>query len=274
MSTFEERNMKEQTFGTSKNIPMQEILKLIEKISLKDVNLILVGEQGTGKEWLARAIHQSSTRAQRPFWPIDCDSISPDSIEKELFGYEAISQNGIIINRGAFEDASGGTLLLNHIECLPQSIQKKLARTLEYKTIHRVGDERAIPIDLRVIVSLGQQSDSLIRKGKLEKDMFFRISPIVIELPSLRHRREDIPLLIEKFIVEMQLRQRKPLEGITPAALELCLAYDWPGNIRNLRSAIEYASIMSSSSFIQPVDLPDYLYNHHSKRPAASASIF
>jgi DNA-binding NtrC family response regulator len=255
-----------QTFGISKNMHMQEILKMLEKVSLIDVNLIISGEQGTGKEWLAHAIHHSSSRAFKPFWPIDCDSIATDEFEKELFGYEAISRNGITINRGAFEDASQGTLLLNHIENLPHGIQRKITRTLEYKTIHRVGDERAIPIDVRVIVTLGEQSDDLIRKGKLQKDVFFRISPIVIELPPLRNRREDIPLLIEKFIAELAPRQRNSIEGITPAALELCLAYDWPGNIRNLRNAIEYALVMSSDSFIRPENLPEYLQDNHAKK--------
>jgi two-component system, NtrC family, response regulator HydG len=265
--------MMQQFFGISKNTHMQEILKMIEKIAPLDVNLILIGERGTGKEWTARAIHQASLRVHKSFWPIDCDSISTDNFEKELFGFESISREGVKINRGAFEDASGGTLLLNHIESLPHEIQRKLARAIEYKTIHRVGDERTIPIDVRVIVTLGEQSDDLIRKGKLQKDMFFRISPIVIELPPLRNRREDIPSLIERFISEMPQRRHHSVEGITPAALELCLAHNWPGNIRNLRNAIEYASVLCPGSFIRPEDLPEYLHQNHSSKLSSLTSV-
>lgn len=254
-----ERLSMQQGFGISKNQQMQQILALIEKVAYTDMNLIIIGEQGTGKEWLARVIHHSSPRAYKPFWPVDCDSIAEDTIEQELFGYEAISQNGIILNRGAFEDANEGTLLLNHIEDLPQGTQRKIARTLEYKTIHRVGSEQPISIDTRVIVTLRESAEVLMRKGKLQKDMFFRISPVILELPPLRQRREDIPLLIEKFISELSAGKKIFLEGITPAALELCLAYDWPGNIRNLRNAIEYASVMSSDAFIRPENLPSYL---------------
>lgn len=257
----------------SESPTMAPVVQTVEKIATMDLSLLIVGEQGTGKEWMARIIHESSSRAQKPFWAVDCDSNSPENMEKEILGYEAISRDGVVINRGAFEEAQGGTLLLNHIEGLETSVQKKIARVLEYKTLHRVGGEQVVPVDVRIIATLRQHGEHNGRNGNQIEDIFSRISPIVIELPPLRKRREDIPLLIRKFVSEMQTHQRTTVQGISAEALGLCLRHHWPGNIRNLRNAIEYASVMCTGPLIQPQDLPDYLIENHPKRASSAARI-
>ncbi len=257
----------------SESPAMAAVIQTVEKVSSMDLSLLIVGEQGTGKEWIARHIHETSSRARKPFWAVDCDSNSPENIEKEIFGYEAISRDGLVISRGAFEEAQGGTLLLNHFESLEASLQKKIARALEYKTLHRVGGEEVVSIDVRIIATLRQQADRLGRNGNQIEDVFSRISPIVIELPPLRKRTEDIPLLIQKFITEMQVHRQTTVGGISAEALGLCLRHQWPGNIRNLRNAIEYASVMCTGTLIQPQDLPDYLAPHQTKKASSAARI-
>jgi len=250
---------------------MQEVFQTLEKIAPSDLSFVIVGEHGTGKEWIARAIHRMSTRQLGPFWPVDCASFSPENIEKELFGNETMTREGISLNRGAFEDASGGTLLLNEIESLPHTVQLKVARALEYQTIRRAGDERDVHINVRVIATMTESPEALLNKGKLMKEVFYRLSPIVLELPPLRERREDIPLLIETILADLHTRHNSTVLGISPQALHACLEHDWPGNIRNLRNAVEYASVMCSGQFIQPQDLPQYVRGNHSGKKSMAA---
>ncbi len=256
----------ERFFGTANSPAMQEIFRTLEKIAPSDLSFVIVGEHGTGKEWIARTIHQMSGRHRGPFWPVDCSSLMPENIEKEIFGYEAVTREGISLNRGAFEDASGGTLLLNEIESLPHAIQLKVARALEYQIIRRAGEERDVRINVRVIATMTESPDILLKKGSLMKEVFYRLSPIVLELPPLRERREDIPILIETILTDLHSRNNSSVLGITPQALHLCLEHDWPGNIRNLRNAVEYASVMCTGKFIQPEDLPRYLLGNSSSK--------
>ncbi len=251
-------------FEISHNSQMKEIIRTTEKVSASDLNVVIIGEHGTGKEWLARAIHRLSSRASGPFYPVDCAALPPEELERELFGSETLTREGVSIHRGAFEEAAGGILLLNEIGSLPISVQLKISRALEYKTIHRIGNDHPITIDTRVIATLSQSANILIQNGLLQKDMFYRISPIVIELPALRDRREDIPLLVEKFLQGLREQHQGTILGITPEALQIFLDYDWPGNIRRLKNAVEYAFVMKTSQWIQPIDLPNYLHPNHS----------
>lgn len=257
-------------FERSYNEAMQGVIRTAEKVAASDLSIVIVGEHGTGKEWLARAIHRLSPRSNSSFYPVDCAALPLEELERELFGAESLLRDGISIQRGAFEEADSGTLFLNEIGSLPHSIQMKVSRVLEYKVIHRVGNERPIYLNTRVIASLSERADKLLSTGSLEKDMFFRISPIIIEIPPLRERREDIPLLIEKFLLESQDHHEKQVAGITPEALHLCMEYNWPGNVRQLKNAVEYAIIMSSGSLILPEDLPNYMLQNHSSKGIAS----
>ncbi|MDP1676628.1 MAG: sigma 54-interacting transcriptional regulator [Bacteroidota bacterium] len=252
-----------KSFEISHNMAMQEVIRTAEKVAVSDLSVVIIGEHGTGKEWLARAIHRLSKRANGPFYPIDCAALPPEELERELFGYEILTREGVTIQRGAFEEAGGGILLLNEIGSLPLAIQLKISRALEYKTIYRIGNDQPIHIDTRVIATLSQHADILLQNGLLQKDMFYRISPFVIELPPLRDRREDIPFLIEKFLRALKDDHQGSVEGVTPEALHLFLENDWPGNVRRLKNAIEYAFVMCTSQWIQPKDLPIYLQSNH-----------
>jgi DNA-binding NtrC family response regulator len=248
---------------TTKNDLMRDVLNAIERISTSDLSVVILGERGTGKEWAARLIHNLSPRAHGPFWPFDCAAIPPESIEQELLGDETLTKDSVIVRRGALEEAAHGTILLNEIASMPESAQKKIARVLEYKNIVRVGGSQPIRIDVRIIATQSHQSERSMGDGLVEKGMFYRISPIVIELPPLRNRREDIPLLVQKFLSEAPRGSGKPQKLLGGDALHVCLMYDWPGNVLQLKNAIEYASIMSTNEVIQPEDLPSYLHISH-----------
>lgn len=252
-------------FEVSHNAVMQEFIRTSEKIASSDLNVVIIGEHGTGKEWLARAIHGLSVRSKEPFYPVDCAALQPEELERELFGYENISHDGVAIRRGAFEEAGSGTLFLNEIGSLPSAVQMKVGRALEFRDTHRVGSDHPIRVEARVIASLSQPASPLIERGLLHKDLFYRISSIVLDLPPLRQRREDIPLLAEKFLRELYDRRPVAVRGFTADALALLTNFDWPGNVRHLKNAIEYAFTMCSGDWIQSGDLPGYL---HRKPPA------
>ncbi len=259
----------ENIFEKSQSAVMHEVISAAHKISLSDLSVMIIGEHGTGKEWLARLIHQLNHKRTGPFWPFDCAAIPTKDIEKELFGSEEIAHNGITIQRGAFEEAERGTLFLNEVDSLPAAVQMKVSRAIEFRTIHRIGNDQMIQIDVRIIATLSQPVDSLITEGTLSKDMFYRISPIILEIPPLRKHKEDIPLLIEKFLSDLRSNNGSTILGIGQEAMKLCLEYNWPGNIRNLKNAIEYASVMCPSTTIQPEHLPPYLQKKNSRKRSA-----
>ena len=238
---------------------MQEALWKIQRVAPSDLGVVINGEQGTGKEWAAHLIHQLSSRAKGPFCPIDFAAMAPENIEKELFGYEAITWNGIDIKRSAFEEAGGGTLLLNELPAVPLAVQMKIARAIEYQQFRRICGERDLSINARIIATMSENPETLQSRGHLNKDLYYRIGAITIELPPLRNRRKDIPMLIEKFLQELHTRYGSSVERISQEALSICLAYDWPGNVRHLKNAIEYASIMCGTETIRPEHLPFYL---------------
>jgi two-component system, NtrC family, response regulator HydG len=251
----------ENIFDTTHSAALQDVIRAAQKIAQSDLTVLIVGEHGTGKEWLARMIHQLNPTRTGPFWPFDCAAIPSKDVEKELYGSEELTQNGIIIQRGAFEESEQGTLLLNEIDSLPAAIQMKVSRTVEFRTIHRVGNDKILPIDVRIIATLSQPADSLIAGGTLSKEMFYRISPIVLELPPLRQHKEDIPFLIEKFLTDLRVnnKNKSTLTGISQEAMLACLKYDWPGNVRHLKNALEYAFIMCTGSLIELDHFPAYL---------------
>jgi transcriptional regulator with PAS, ATPase and Fis domain len=266
--SFREAFPVEKKFDETRNTAMQEVLKAAHKVALSDLSVMIVGEHGTGKEWLARMMHQFNQDRTGPFWPFDCAAIPEKDLEKELFGFEEIHQNGIIIHRGAFEEAEHGTLLLNEVDALPAALQMKVSRTIEFRTFHRIGSDQTIHMDVRIIATLSQPADSLITGGMLSKDMFYRISPIILELPPLRQRKEDIPLLLDKFLTDVREHNRNNILGVGQEATLLCLEYDWPGNVRQLKNALEHAFIMCTNQWIQPEHFPHYIQTMHSSPTA------
>jgi DNA-binding NtrC family response regulator len=232
---------------------------------------MIVGEPGTGKEYTAQLIHRMSHRSAGPFLPVDCAALQQETIEIDLFGHESITWQGIDIRRGVFEEAHGGTLLLNDIASLPHSAQMKIMRATEQRCVRRIGGEQDIPIDVRVIATLNEPPERLLQQEVLRKELFYSISPITIEIPPLRNRRGDVPGLIEIFLVDLRIRNGGGEFAFSPEAVHLCSEYEWPGNVRLLRNAVEYATVMSAGAIVQPEHLPAYVTKKGLRGPPPEA---
>ncbi|MGA9121285.1 MAG: sigma 54-interacting transcriptional regulator [Bacteroidota bacterium] len=245
-------------FERSSNAAMQDAIHTMKRVAEKNVNLLIKGETGTGKEWAARMIHSVSQRRNGPFVLVECAAIAPDAMEQEFFGYESITWDGVDMKKGLFEEASGGTLFLSGIGSLPTPFLPKLSQAIEYQTVRRVLGRVEIQVDTRVIASLVPSNDGGA-SSLLNRDLIQRISPIHIELPPLRERREDIPMLIEGFLDDLGHRAGSPLKKISSSALQAFISFDWSGNVRHLKNAVEYSSILCDDEVILPEHLPSYL---------------
>jgi len=238
---------------------MQEIMRTVRTISPTDLHVVIIGEQGTGKERLARQIHELSTRSGGPLITVDCAAMTPEQLEQELFGVEALSWQGVALKTGALEEASNGTLLLDEFQSIPDQLQMKVARALEYKSVVRTGGDRIVQIQPRIIAIITRTSGYPRGQDPFRVEIQNRLSPIVIELPPLRERREDIPSLVRNFMAEARSERNVAVNAISDEALTCCLEYAWPGNVRHLKNAIEYACVMSGGGKIFPSHLPDYV---------------
>ncbi len=240
-----------------KSIIMQSLYELIDSVGLTDAPVMIYGESGTGKELAARAIHEVSNRNMNPFIKVNCASLNENLLESELFGHVKGAYTGADKDRiGRFEAAHGGTIFLDEIGDIPMTTQVKLLRVLEEKEIERVGDHKSIKVDVRIISATNRNLEKLLAEEHFREDLFFRINVFPLKIPSLRERREDIPILVENFIRQNNDRTDKKKLGITPAAMEKLLMYDWPGNIRELRNAIEYAFVLCPGGEIGINHLP------------------
>jgi two-component system response regulator HydG len=254
--------------GTSP--PMQKVFNLIANATESDAPVIIFGESGTGKELVARAIHETGTRKRKRFVKVNCAALSESLLESELFGHIKGAYTGAYQSReGRFESARGGDIFLDEIGDLPISTQVKLLRVLEEKVIERVGDNRPIQVDVRIISATNKDLKPLVDEGAFRNDLFFRINVIPIRLPALRERVEDIPLLADAFFKRVQLKSSKPILGISNEAMSCLMMYDWPGNVRELRSAFEYAFVACHEPLIQPFHLPPNIFHaqEQSKKP-------
>ena len=237
--------------------PMQQVYSLIENAAQSDAPVIIFGESGTGKELVARAIHQLGERKKGAYVKVNCAALTESLLESELFGHVKGAYTGAYKGRsGRFEMAQGGDIFLDEIGDLPISTQVKLLRVLEEKVVERVGDSKPIPVDVRVISATNKKLSSLVETGAFRKDLYFRINVIPIQMPPLRERVEDIPLLAESFFLKLCIKSGKSIEGISNLALEVLRKYQWPGNVRELKSAFEYAFVTCQESLIQPHHLP------------------
>ena len=237
--------------------PMQQVFDLISNASQSDAPVIIFGESGTGKELVAKAIHDTGTRRKKPFVKVNCAALTESLLESELFGHVKGAFTGAYRSReGRFEAAHGGDIFLDEIGDLPLSTQVKMLRVLEEKVIERVGDNRPIHIDVRIISATNRNLKQLVEQGSFREDFFYRINVIPIIVPPLRERVGDIPLLADSFFRRIQLKNEKKIMGISNNAMELLMSYAWPGNVRELKSAFEYAFVTCQELLIQPHHFP------------------
>jgi len=247
---------------------MQQVFDIIDNAARSDAPVIIYGESGTGKELVSRAIHEIGIRKDKPFVKVNCASLTESLLESELFGHVRGAYTGAYKDRvGRFEKANGGDLFLDEIGDLPMSTQIKLLRVLEEKIIERVGSSTPIRTDVRIISATNQNLPELVDKGTFRNDFYFRINVIPIFLPPLRERAEDIPLLVDSFFRTIRLKNAKPIDGIHEDTMELLMNYRWPGNIRELKAALEYAFVTCRSGPIHPNHLPETISRTHSRGP-------
>ena len=236
---------------------MRRVFDLVANAAQSDAPVIVYGESGTGKELVARAIHEAGPRSKMPFVKVNCAALNESLLESELFGHVKGAFTGAIREReGRFEAAHGGNIFLDEIGDLPLATQVKLLRVLEEKVVERVGDNRPIRVDVRIISATNRNLAQLIEAGSFREDFFYRINVIPMWMPPLRERREDIPLLAESLFRRVQMKSGKPIQTIGRAALDILMNYHWPGNIRELRSCFEYAVVACPGPFIEPEHLP------------------
>jgi transcriptional regulator with PAS, ATPase and Fis domain len=210
---------------------------------------------------IAAALHEQSQRAERPFIRINCAAIPSTLIESELFGYRKGSFTGADHDRrGLFEATAGGTLLLDEIAEMPVYLQTKLLRVLQERTVRRLGDEREIPVDFRLISSTNRETSQMIREGTLRNDLYFRLSTVRINVPPLRERLDDLAILSETFLLRIGRKYKKQMRGISAATFSVLMNYNWPGNVRELESVIEHAVLFAQGDYLTPQDLPDHLH--------------
>ena len=239
-------SMFEDIIGSSE--PLRKVLTQITKVAPSDSTVLLLGETGTGKELIARAIHKRSTRAERAFIAVNCAAIPPSLIASELFGHEKGAFTGATQRRlGRFEAASGGTIFLDEVGDLPPEIQIALLRVLQEREVERVGSDKPIPVDVRVLAATHRDLEKLVSEGKFRQDLLYRLNVVPIHMPSLHGRAADIPLLVEYFIARFGRKVGKKFRTIDKKALQLLKAYEWPGNVRELQNVIERAVILSDS---------------------------
>jgi DNA-binding NtrC family response regulator len=244
--------------GKSKK--MQDLFELIENVAGSDANILIQGDNGTGKELIANAIHYNSKRSKGPFIKINCAAIPKDLIESELFGYKKGSFTGATMDKeGLFEMAEGGSLLLDEIGEMPPYLQTKLLRVLQEREYRPIGSDRIVHVDFRLICATNIDLDMALREGKLREDLYFRINTITLKVPPLRERTEDIPLLCEHFLDKFCQRYQKTVRGFSPSAYHVLIRNRWPGNVRELENAIERAVLVSKGTEIIPTDLPESL---------------
>ncbi|MDX2452645.1 sigma-54 interaction domain-containing protein [Desulfosarcina sp.] len=248
---------------------MRAVFAIIEKAAISDAPIIIFGESGTGKELVARAIHDRGKRNDGPYVQLNCAALNESLLESELFGHVKGSFTGAFRDRtGRFESASGGDLFLDEIGDIPLSIQIKLLRVLETGQFERVGENISVSVDVRIITATNRNLLELIEQKRFREDLYFRINVIPIHLPPLRNRKDDIPLLVNTFIDRLEIRTGKPIRGLTREALNRFMAYRWPGNVREMKSALEYAFTVADKDTIDIDHLPPQMLTH--TNPSAS----
>lgn len=254
--------------------PIQNVLGMIEKVADTDSTILISGESGTGKELIAKAIHYNSNRKAKGFVPINCGAIPSELLESELFGHVKGAFTGAINNRqGRFELANKGTLFLDEIGDLSPSLQVKLLRVLQEKRFEPVGSAKTIESDVRIVAATNVDLNKAVKEGNFREDLFYRLNVIPIKIPSLRERKDDIPLLLEYFIKKFNQHKGIQITGIHPMAMDKLMHYAWPGNIRELENFIERISILRKEGNIEPSDIPQYFEDQSSQSYAGQLQV-
>ncbi len=258
----------EMVIGKSK--AMRDVLDIVRRVSPTESTVLITGESGTGKELIAREIHLHSLRRQAPFVVVDCGALVETLFESELFGHVKGSFTGAHETKhGRFEVADGGTIFFDEISNIGLNIQVKLLRVIQEREITRIGSSKPIKVDVRILAATNEDLAEAVRKGKFREDLFYRLSVVPIQLPALRERKEDIPLLVEHFLRKYNKRAKKNIEGVSPRAIKALAEYDWPGNIRELENTIERAVVLSKTNGI---DMEDLMYHGISASTGLAAS--
>src|SRR5689334_15018945 len=242
--------------GKSKK--MHEVLELVESVAGSDANILIQGENGTGKELIANAIHYNSKRAKAPFIKINCAAIPKDLIESELFGYKKGAFTGAANDKeGLFEMAEGGSLLLDEIGEMPPYLQTKLLRVLQERAFRAIGSDRLVTLDIRLICATNVDINKAVADGRLREDLLFRINTVTLRIPPLRDRRHDLPLLCEHFLDKFRRRHDREVTRISAEAMQKLMQYSWPGNVRELENVIERGVLLAKGSDIGVETLPE-----------------
>ncbi|WP_422126359.1 sigma-54-dependent transcriptional regulator [Thioalkalivibrio sulfidiphilus] len=251
---------------------MQRVLATAASIAPSESNVVILGESGTGKELLAREIHRLSHRHDRPFLAVNCGALNEELLDSALFGHEAGAFTGAVkARRGYFETASGGTLFLDEFAEMSPAMQVKLLRVIENREVLPVGAERPRPVDVRLVVATNRSLEREVAEGRMRRDLYYRVSVVTLELPPLRRRKEDIPLLAQHLLRRHGEASGRKVQGFSDAALELLMAYDYPGNVRELSNIIERAVLLTEGVSIEVGNLPDNLRRLRVTMPASAA---
>ncbi len=257
----------------SKDGKMRAVFNLIEKVASTNSPVLIMGETGSGKELVARAIHERSLKASAPFIAINCAVLSENLLESELFGHERGAYTGAVSRKhGLFEVADKGTIFLDEIGDMPQKVQAKLLRALESKSFRRVGGTRDVKVDVRLLSASAMDLAVAIDNRVFRKDLYYRLSTVVIEIPPLRDRRDDVPVLVEFFLKRLERAAGGRRVRITSAAVDACCTFHWPGNVRELEHVIERSYVLSEGDVIDIPDLPERL-REINKAPSADALV-
>ncbi len=266
-SQLQDRYRFDRIVGQS--LPMQELYRTIQRVAKTDATVLITGESGTGKELIANAIHYSSERLNKPLVPINCGAIPEELLESELFGHEKGAFTGALKERkGRFELAHQGTVFLDEIGEMSQKLQVKLLRFLQERKFERIGGGRTIQVDVRIITATNKDLEKAVESGEFREDLFYRINVIPIQVPPLRERDGDIPLLVQHFLKQHCKEKEIPLKKLSKAALHLLESYNWPGNVRELENLIERLVILTEESIIEVEDLPSRIRQQQPQQQA------
>ncbi|MBH0188308.1 MAG: sigma-54-dependent Fis family transcriptional regulator [Nitrospira sp.] len=257
--TVRDQYQLEQLIGVSE--PIRQVLDFVRKVADSDSTVMIQGESGTGKELVARMLHFNSLRRDRPLVPVNCGAIPENLLESELFGHEKGAFTGATHTRmGRFELANGGTIFLDEIGEMTLPLQVKLLRVLQERAFERVGGNRTIQVDVRIVAATNQDLETLVEEKRFRQDLFYRLHVIPIVIPPLRERRSDIPLLIDHFLARFNQTKHTAISGVEPDALRLLTSYDWPGNIRELENMVERLVVLKKQGMLSRGDLPEKIY--------------
>jgi DNA-binding NtrC family response regulator len=259
----ENKRLKEQLMASSmdeivgKSVAMQEIAEIVKLVAPTDANILVTGESGTGKELVAKAVHARSLRKSKPFVPVDCSALPENLLESEIFGYEKGAFTGANMSKpGLFETAHGGTLFLDEVGNIPMTMQAKLLRAIQERQVRRLGSNKLISIDVRIISATNMDLKKSVSEKTFREDLYYRLNVIHVNVPPLRERAGDIPLLALHFLNRFAAINKKEMKGIQPDSMTVLESYSWPGNVRELQNAIERAVVLSDGGGIKVKDLP------------------